>query len=194
MRTYWLGFVVAIAACYGPPGAPGDDGKEGPRGPAGPTGAPGEAYRPRYWVSCLDTLDLLGPSPSGDLVRTSDGLKETSLAYAVMTYSNGDAQVRCNSRIGTAQDGSSSTYYPAVTKGSDSGACITNADLSPLTGINAGWWLFDVQTAHPRAVYNDPDNPLGFNGYSYQFTDANCNALLFGMDGQWSDVTLADVF
>jgi hypothetical protein len=114
--------------------------------------------------------------------------------YTLMSYSNGDAMAQCGARVGSAQDGSSAMYYPSTLKGADNGVCVTNADLNGATGFETGAWVFDVATAHPRAVYHDSDNPFGFNGFEYQFTESDCKALLFGMDGKWSQITLSDAF
>lgn len=196
MRLPLLALVASLAACYGPPGAPGDDGKEGPRGavgPAGPAGPAGEGYRPAYQVTCGTTLDNVSVGAAG-LVRAPDGMRETQLHYQLMVYTNADAEVSCLAAIGTAQLGTDSAYYPAVTKGAQSGSCIASADYGSTGGVEAGFWQFDVQTAGPRAVYKDPDNPLGFNGFSYQFPEADCTAHMLGSNGKWSTVMLADVF
>lgn len=162
--------------------------------PAGPPGAAAvDAYRPAYRVGCGATLDNVSVGAAG-LVRVPDGLHETELHYELMVYTNGDAEVSCLAALGTAQHGSDAAYYPAITKGAQSGACFASADYSSVGGVEAGFWMFDVQTAGPRVVYMDPDNPLGFNGFSYQFPDADCAVHMLGSNGKWSSVMLADVF
>jgi hypothetical protein len=199
MRLPWgiLAAVLLTTSCYGPPGPPGLEGRQGPRGldgQQGPPGKNGSGYRPVFWVGCGVTLDLLAPGPSGGTARAQDGTAETSLHYALIVYTNGDAEVQCSAQIGSAQDGSSSTYYPEPTKGAANGTCIVNADFG-VGGSDVGFWSFDVATAAcPRAAYVDADNPLGLNGYSYKYSETDCYARMMGDDSKWSLVTLSDVF
>ena len=195
MRTVWLScFALLLAGCYGPAGADGRQGLEGVRGPAGPAGVATSGYRPAFWASCGATLDLLALGAAG-ATRAQDGMPETSLHYALLVYTNGDAEVQCSAQIGSAQDGSSSTYYPAPTKGAANGTCIVSADFGSTPGGEVGFWLFDVATAAcPRAAYNDPDNPLGLNGFSYKYGESDCAVRMMNADGKWTQVTLSDVF
>lgn len=162
----------------------------GERGPAG------SSYRPVFWVYCNAAIDLLRLGATG-AERGPDGVPETSLDYALVFYSNGDTEVQCKAGIGSAQNGSSSSYFPSPTRGAMTGACIADADI-PTPGATTGevgYWSFDVVTAAcPRAAYNDVDNPLGLNGYSYKYSEKDCNAQMMDADGQWTKVTLADVF
>lgn len=190
MRNVWLPCLLVLSACYGPPGAPGPEGRQGPRGEEGPAGS---GYRPAFRVACSRSLDLISVPASG-ISRTPDGLEETLLRYSVLAYTNGDAQVQCGVSIGAAQEGSDTNYYPSVTKGAEEGSCIASADFPSANSLSAGYWQFDVVTACPRAVYHDADNPLGLNGFSYQYAESECKTLIFGMDGNWSMATLADVF
>jgi hypothetical protein len=167
----------------------------GPMGERGPAGPANSGYRPVYWVSCIATLDLLRLGAAG-AERGTDGVQETSLEYALLVYSNGDAEVQCTAAIGSAQSGSTSSYYPSTTKGASSGQCIASADITaagPSTEV--GYWSFDVATAaRPSAAYADIDNPLGFDGYSYKYSESNCKAQMMSDTGKWTLVTLADVF
>lgn len=196
MRTAWWGVVLAVlGACAG--GEPGPQGLRGPAGPMGergPTGPAGGSYRPVYWVSCLATLDLLRLGAAG-AERGADGTRETSLNYALIVYSNGDAEAQCSAAIGSSQDGSSSAYYPSSTKGAASGLCIASADFGSVPVGEVGFWSFDVATAAcPRAAYVDADNPLGLNGYSYKYSESDCTAKMMNAGGEWTPVTLSDVF
>jgi len=195
MRTLWLSCLLLISACYGPTGAPGLEGRQGPRGDEGPPGPAGSGYRPVFWVRCIATLDLIRVGASG-VERAQDGLAETSLNYALLVYSNGDAEVQCTAAIGAAQNGSTSSYFPSGTTGASTGTCIASADFVVGTDVDAGFWSFDVNAAAacPRAAYHDADNPLGFNGYSYNYSESDCRAKMMSDAGKWTDVMLADVF
>jgi hypothetical protein len=197
MRTAGAAFICLLAGCVGADGVQGLDGIRGPMGPMGERGAAGPAstgYRPVYWASCGATLDLLRLGAAG-LERGADGKQETSLNYALLVFNNGDAEVQCTAGIGSAQNGSASTYYPSTTKGSSSGLCIAIADIAAGPNTEAGYWSFDVVAGSgPRAAYNDPDNPLGLNGYSYKYSESDCKAQMMNDAGKWTLVTLADVF
>lgn len=186
-----------LTGCAGADGVQGLDGIRGPVGPMGERGQVGPAgsgYRPVYWVSCGVSLDLLRLGAAG-AERGADGTLETSLNYTLLVYSNGDAEVQCTAAIGSAQNGSTTMYYPSPTKGASNGVCIAVADIAAGPNTEAGYWSFDVATASgPRAGYNDPDNPLGFNGYSYKYGESDCKAQMMSETGKWTLVTLADVF
>lgn len=163
----------------------------GERGPAGPAGS---GYRPVFWVACGATLDLIRVGAAG-LERVADGLEETRLDYTLLVYSNGDVEVQCTAALGTAQDGSASNYYPDPIVGSSTGGCVAGADFAGASGVNAGFWSFSVAMATtPRVTYVDADNPLGFDGYSYRYSESDCNAQMMSADGKWTTVTLSDVF
>lgn len=205
MRLHlWVAAVLCLASCYGPAGPPGPEGKQGPRGvegitgkdgQQGPPGKDGGGYRPVYWVGCSATLDLIRVGTAG-VERAQDGLQETALYYTLLVYTNGDAEVECTAAIGSAQNGSSSRYYPSSTKGAQTGACVADADFPGGPDLENGLWMFDVDAAAacPRAAYSDPDNPLGLNGYSYKYSESDCHAQMMSDAGKWTSVTLADVF
>lgn len=206
MRTAWLAFICLLSACAGADGAPGLDGARGPlgamgltgmtgpmgeRGPAGPASA---GYRPVFWVGCGAVLDLIRVG-AGGVERAADGVGETKLNYTLLAFSNGDAEVQCTAAIGTAQDGSSAMYFPSTTKGAESGGCAASADFPGGTNVVVGVWSFDVATGSaPRAAYVDSDNPLGFDGYTYKYSESDCHVQMMSADGKWTLVTLSDVF
>jgi hypothetical protein len=176
-------------------GEPGQQGEQGPPGKQG--GAAGSAavavYRPTFWVGCVSTMDLISASGSG-VQRVADGMDESILEYTVTIYSDHDVQVTCEAAIGSAQAGSSGQYYPSTTKGSSTGHCSASADYSPPVGTTAGFWRFEIDADGPVATYDDPDDPLGLDGFMYRFTQNDCNTYSLGEDGTWNQVTLSDVF
>jgi hypothetical protein len=94
MRSAGLALIM-VYACAGDPvagpqapigqqglrGEKGDPGEEGPQGKPGADASGG--YRPRYWVSCVATLDLISVT-NGTLSRVADGIGETGLHYTVL--------------------------------------------------------------------------------------------------------------
>ena len=178
----------------GPEGLQGPVGGQGPAGPPGKDGMlpEGGTYRPRYWVSCNASLDLISFNSTGQPQRLADGMSETLLVYNVLLYTNGDVEVSCTAGIGSAQSGTISDYFPAVTNGASTGLCIAPADYPPF-GTQAGFWQLQTSSG-PHAQYMDADNPLGLNGFSHSFTESECNSDVLGDDGKWTHVTLSDVF
>jgi hypothetical protein len=174
----------------GPPGAKGDQGPQGQ--PGGAAGSGGGIYKPRYWVRCSAALDLITVS-NGVVQRAADGQAETLLDYALTLYTDHDVQAACTAAIGTAQDGSSSSYYPSVVDGSHSAGCLASVDYSPASGTAAGFWYFEIQSG-PRSTYSDSDNPLGLDGAVHTFSESECHSYVLRDDDTWSQVTLADVF
>lgn len=166
----------------------------GERGPAGAAAGSGAsvAYRPHYWVGCATALDLISPSSSGS-VRGTDGIAESGLNYSVIIYSNHDVDATCGAGLGAAQSDGLAQYYPSNIPGAKTGFCAASIDYPPI-GMVAGFWDFEIDDNGPHATYVDPDNPLGLNGFSYRFTQNECNANVLGNDATWTKVTLADVF
>jgi hypothetical protein len=190
--------LLAIVACGG---SEGPQGPAGPKGATGPQGAPGgpagtsssDAYEPRFWVSCSKVLDVIALNSSGGLERMADGSAETFLAYTVLIYSNSDVDAECSAAIGTSQSGSDNVYYPSVVHGAAIGGCDASADYPP-AGTDGGFFAFEA-SAGPNATYNDQDNPLGLNGFTYTYAEADCDAYTFdGSTGDWTQTTLAAVF
>jgi hypothetical protein len=170
-------------------GAPGKD--------APPAAAAG--YRPRFWGSCSVSLDLLSlPAGAGRPIRAADGAGESGLDYTFMLYTNADVEVQCGATIGSAQAGSAGKYYPAITVGSQDGTCLASVDYPETPEVvpgTVGLWRFKlVKGSGPRATYEDPDDPLGLNGFTQPFTDNDCNAYTLEQSGQWQDVSLSVVF
>lgn len=152
-------------------------------------------YRPLFWVGCGKTLDLLTTTTT-PVSPGKDGISETGLDYVLTLFSNGDVSVSCTAAAGSAQDGSAAAYYPTVVPGAAAGGCIASVDLPPFTVIPGavGAWNFQVRGGGPRAVYLDADPGHPLNGFTYAFTDADCNPLVMGSDALWQDTTLTDVF
>lgn len=218
MRQYVSTLLLVAIGCSGevgpegadgPRGSAGPSGAVGPVGPVGPmglmgaTGAPGKdavtppaaaAYRPKFFGQCATTLDLITGPP---LARGADGVGETLLQYSFLLYTNGDLEVQCRAAIGSAQEGSDSAYYPNVVAGSHSGACVANSDYAASTDpvpSTVGTWGFDLDAAGPRAVYEDPDNPLGFDGLTQVFEEDSCHTFALEASGQWTNVALSAAF
>jgi hypothetical protein len=153
-----------------------------------------------FWVRCIAPLDLVRVGASGLLERGVDGKEETELFYTLLIYTNGDVDAECSAAIGSQQAGSEAVYYPEITNGASSGACVANAEFPGTAAAGAaigevvGYWSFAIDAALPRAAYVDADNPLGLNGFGYSFTEKDCNATMLGDNGKWTKVTLADVF
>lgn len=198
MRKYAM-LLTILASCsaeVGPAGPSGFPGARGLPGPIGPMGAPGRdappttVYRPLFWTRCVALLDLIGTSGR-------DGITETGLDYAFLLYSNGDLEVQCTAAIGSAQEGGQSAYYPAkVTRGSLDGRCRATADYQENgPSMNVGAWYFEVVTQRvPRATYDDPDDPFGFDGLVREFTESECAAYEMNTAGEWTPVPVTAAF
>jgi hypothetical protein len=163
--------------------------------PGAAAGSSGSFYKPHYWVACSADLDLLA-GVNGTIQRMADGMAETGLHYTVLTYSDGDVEVTCDATIGSNQSAAFTQYYPSVTKGSNYGGCLVSVDYPPIPagGGTVGVYDFEVDSNGPQAMYKDPDNPLGLNGFIYVFTQNDCNSNVLGDDGKWTQVKLSDVF
>ena len=188
-----IGFSM-LSGCtsVGPQGLRGEDGRQGPEGERGPPGSPGKnalGWQPLYQVACFATLDLLGP---GD---ASDGIGETALMYEVMRYTNGDLDVYCEASIGAAQSGSGQRFYRSSSVGANDGPCYASANISAgVVGTTAGMWSFEAGRAAPYVKYSDADNPVGLNGFLWEFTERDCVASAMDERGEWTDVTLSELF
>ena len=199
---------AAVAAlcfgCDGPPGPQGLAGPQGPRGldgrnagsaapavsalPASPYALAGSTaatpYRPLVWISCHVTMDLVTASGSSASLGM-DGLNETLLVYRATIFTNGDTDSSCTASIGSAQDGSGSSYYPASTVGSEDASCMASSDYPPFN-IEAGFWRFAASPdMSPRAKYVDAGHPL--DGRSYVFQESDCSIMVLGQGGEWKD-------
>lgn len=227
MRLISLVLMLCVSGCAGSGGADGADGMTGPRGatgmqgeagpagprgdtgPAGPMGemgAPGKSataadggmgYEPSFSGRCISALDLVSVDGSGNLSRTPDGTTETALDYAFVIYSNNDVEVQCDVSLGSAQDGTGSDYYPSVTNGAQSAACIAHADYPSSGKGEVGYWTLDLLGATPlapEAIYTDPDNPIGLNGFKYNFTSADCHLYKMTTGGTWETEGFSAVF
>lgn len=200
MLKLLLSLAIVLVSCAaaeepGPEGPPGQMGFKGERGPAGPAGPPGGGYRPEFWVSCIVTLDLLRLGAAGSVERGTDGMSETALKYALLQYSNRDISVQCSASIGAAQADDLSVYYPSTTHGAQNGFCTADADFGTPSGTEVGFWSFTASSsAGMNSVYNDPDNPLGLDGFMHHFAEDECTAQMMDVSGTWTKVSLADVF
>lgn len=198
--TKWpLLLSVTLAACggdIGPAGQMGARGNPGPPGERGPAGPPGNSYRPVYWVSCGQTLDLIRPGANGANVRGADGLEETRLHYTLLSFNNGDLDASCSATLGAFEASGDAMYYPAITKGATTGTCLAPVDYMDVLApsIESGFWQFSIDGGGPKAVYRDSDNPFALNGFDLLFRDSACAVAMAEADGKWTPVTLADVF
>jgi hypothetical protein len=174
----------------GEDGEDGTQGAVGPAGPSGPQGAKGEpgddaaGYQPRFWASCDRTVDLV----------FSDGIEETLLDYTLIRFTNGDLDVSCLVGAGSAEQSSNQIYYPELTNGATSGACLTPLDYPPTSDGTVGMWRF-TSTAElgPRATYSDvSSHPL--NNRQVPFTENDCHVYTMDAKGEWSDSSLGEMF
>lgn len=179
----------------GADGKPGRDGAEGPQGERGPTGlqgapgkdAAGSGYRPTFWVGCTRTLDLINSSGPG-----TDGLNETALSYTWILYSNHDVDASCTAELGSAQAGSSTTYFPATRVGAANGGCVATSDYPPIQ-TTVGLWDFTTTATGPQAKYVDePGHWL--NGRVIVFVENDCSVQQMDASGIWKDAALSDAF
>jgi hypothetical protein len=163
-------------------GAQGADGRMGAEGAAGAPGKDGEAsgYRPVLIMSCGVALDVY---------TGSDGIDETYLGYDAVVYSNGDAEVSCESALGGAQSGTSGSYFPAVAVGAADLGCSASVDYPPSDGV-AGFMAFQVGPQGPSAVYTDA--PHAMDGDYYTFGAADCVVRKWS-GSAWVNGSLADI-
>lgn len=166
----------------GTDGRDGMDGQDGEDGKDGENGKDGEDVTAlSVWLTCSVDLDLIG-----------DSRKETSFSYTTIFYSNGDVEVECDTRLGSAQDDFSHSYYPSVVNGAQSGYCSAASDYPP-DDLTAGIWAFSFDEGGPKATYHDdPAHPM--NGNYYEFVNDDCFANVANSDGSWSRAELHDVF
>lgn len=187
---------ICLAACMGEQGPRGLDGREGERGPIGPQGVPYDkseagpaTYRPLAWVGCTASLDLISLSA---MALGQDGVTETGLSYTITVFSNGDADVNCESSIGSADSGSGGRYFPSTLAGAQDGSCQSKSDYPPV-GAVAGYWDSRIEKGGPQATYTDePGHPLG--AYLYAYTDSDCTALRLDDEDEWVRINLASAF
>lgn len=157
-------------------GAPGKD-------------AAGGGYRPMFWVGCTRVLDLINSSGPG-----TDGLNETALSYTWILYSNHDVDASCTAELGSAQAGSSTTYFPATRVGAANGGCVASSDYPPIqTTGEAGFWNFTTTTTGPQAQYKD-DASHWLNGRVIVFVENDCAVQTMDASGVWKDAALSDAF
>lgn len=215
-----LELLLAVACIEGPagpqgePGHTGQQGPPGPSGPLGPMGTPGMTgprgadgpsgmapittsqgaagsgsvgYWPVLWVGCSAAIDVLSGTATN----------ETGLAYVLTLFNNNDASVTCTGGSGNAQSGTGANYYPASVPGAATGACGAIDDLPPFpqTVGEVGFWEFKIAAGGPVAKYNDVDPGHPLNGFTYRFTESNCNVQLHTRaDAEWTNAALSDVF
>jgi len=198
MKTWLVAMMLVGCASDGMQGLQGAEGPRGPEGKqgvAGPPGADGKDgnthWRPISLINCSVTLDVISVAEDGSLSLVLDNMRETFLSYSVMIYLNGDVETSCVVGLGSAQEGSDSSYRAAPTVGAHDRSCITSADYPSPNGSSAGYWRF-TGAGSMRGEYVDADNPLGLNGRTHVFSESECAAWLMDEDGVWLESTITE--
>ena len=178
----------------GPEGPQGLRGVAGPAGPAGPQGkdAAGGGYRPTAWTGCTLALDLISINSGG---LGTDGVTETLLTYTFTRYVNNDLDVDCTASLGSAESAPGGSFYPAPTKGANTGGCAAAVDYPPFPPApsNVGTWNFEFSGTGIRATYKDDDAGHPLNGRSFTFGENDCHCYQMNDSLRWIDASLADV-